>query len=116
MFEKQQKRMDRYTKESNGVNQPLIAPLQASYSGPQVPKVPGESTKANMSQVLGEFRKVSDSESPVSSLMFVVSAVAPLHRLQVLRNALILFAEQSIPCILLYIRETLKHFVALLLL
>ncbi|CAK8678973.1 unnamed protein product [Clavelina lepadiformis] len=64
MFEKQQKRMDRYTKESNGVNQPLIAPLQASYSGPQVPKVPGESTKANMSQVLGEFRKVSDSESP----------------------------------------------------
>ena len=63
MFEKQQKRMDHFTKESNGSE-----PQETQAPNPHgMCKGPGTKTKENMSQVVGEFKKVSaDGNSPVS--------------------------------------------------
>uniref|UniRef100_F7BFZ7 Uncharacterized protein n=1 Tax=Ciona intestinalis TaxID=7719 RepID=F7BFZ7_CIOIN len=63
--------MEQYTKECNGNKKPLPPPeLQPSnyrkpLSSSTLPKPsPGTKTRENMGQVLGEFRKVSDSDSP----------------------------------------------------
>ncbi|XP_078485719.1 uncharacterized protein LOC100183916 isoform X3 [Ciona intestinalis] len=71
IFEKQQQRMEQYTKECNGNKKPQPPPeLQPSnyrkpLSSSTLPKPsPGTKTRENMGQVLGEFRKVSDSDSP----------------------------------------------------
>lgn len=63
MFEKQQKRMNNYTKESNGsANITCASPSAINESKKEFE----ETTKKNMSHVVGEFKKVSlDSKMPV---------------------------------------------------
>ena len=62
MFEKQQKRMDIYSKESEGSVENV---QQRSFVFDQ-PKKPEDLTRKKMSHVVGEFKKVSgDLDSPV---------------------------------------------------
>ena len=63
MFEKQQQRMDNYTRESNGS---ILHGSVKSLHDPSC-KGPEDMTKKKMSQVVGEFKKVStENESQVT--------------------------------------------------
>jgi len=82
IFEKQQKRMDRYTKESSGAKDPSMTPIPfqacdpgANLSSQQASVDP--TSRSRMNDVMGEFRRMSDSELPVRNLFLCIHTTVP---------------------------------------